>query len=69
MLRYHLHNRFHWIEFPHNSEGLNAARTFRKSHPEYKGRRIREVIQAYPSHYPNGIEFPLQTWRGEAKES
>ena len=50
--RYHLCNNTHFVEFPHNPEGQRRAIAFRDEHPEFKGKHIASVLQAYPEKVP-----------------
>lgn len=47
--RYHLQNNKKFIEFPITIKGLNDAKTYRKQHAEFKHKKIKVVLQAYPS--------------------
>lgn len=47
--RYQLRNSTHFIEFPHTPEGYALARVRRANFLSMKVRRIRSIIQAYPS--------------------
>jgi len=48
-LRLHIDNGFYMREFSDTAEGLKDAKEFRKNHEEFKGRKIRKIIQAFPS--------------------
>ncbi len=47
-LRLHLQNDIAMIEWIDTPAGLLQAKAFRKSHPEFKNRHIRSVLQAMP---------------------
>lgn len=63
MMRYHMQNNWKMIEFPKTPEGLHAAKEYRKCHPEFKRRRIKEVWQAYPSEIEFYKEYRLNFTR------
>ena len=53
-MRYHLQNNTHMVEAPHSEQGHTRLKWFRdcrdlERYPDFKGRHIREVLQAYPS--------------------
>jgi hypothetical protein len=50
-------NQTHVVFFP--LEHRQLALAFRRQHPEYKGRRIRDIIQAYPSRVQYGVTYLL----------
>lgn len=52
--RYHIQNVTHFAEFEFSTSGKEKALAFRANNPEFKRRRIRSVIQAYPSRVPLG---------------
>lgn len=56
MKRLHMtnQNNTHMVEFPDNNTGKMQIKAFRKSHPEFKGRRIKEVLQLMPLAVPCG---------------
>jgi len=54
MKRLHMQNNIHMVEFADNNTGKMQIKAFRKSHPEFKGRRIKEVLQLMPSVVPCG---------------
>ena len=47
--RYHLRNNAHMIESLPTEQGLARLKLIRSTYAEFKGRHIRDVIQAYPS--------------------
>lgn len=47
--RYHMKNNTHMVEAEKTPEGLNALNLFKRDHPEFRGRHIREVLQYLPS--------------------
>lgn len=53
MNRYRLNNSDKLIEFPHTEEGLKKAKEYRKTHPEFKRKQIRQILQLLPEK----IEF------------
>lgn len=57
--RLHIRNDTHMVEWSDNSTGLMQARAFRRSHPEFKRRRIRAVIQAFPTKIACGVIYAL----------
>jgi len=52
--RYHLQNDTHLVEFPFTDEGRRQAAKFRSENSAFKRRKIRDIIQAYPSLVPFG---------------
>jgi hypothetical protein len=57
MQRYHLQNDEKFVEFPYDEEGLKCIKLYRKLHPEFKGRKIKSVLQLYPSIVYIGREY------------
>ena len=57
--RLHIQNNSHMAEWPDTQAGQMQARAFRKSHPQFKRRRIRSVIQAHPSLIECGTIYTL----------
>lgn len=57
--RLHMQNKTHMVEFPDTCWGKMQIKAFRKSHPEFKGCKIREVIQAYPEKIEMGTIYKL----------
>lgn len=57
MTRYHIRNALHMVEFPFTNAGLMQARAFRKSHPEFARKHIREVLQMLPSTVQCGVVY------------
>lgn len=57
--RLHLRNPTHMVEWPDNNTGQLQARAFRRSHPEFKRRKLRRVLQAWPEQVPCGVILPL----------
>ena len=57
--RFHIRNATHMAEFPATPEGEKQAKEFRKTHPEFKRRRIRHVIQCLPSEIECGKVYEL----------
>lgn len=55
----HIRNETHMAEWPANNAGLMQAKAFRRSHPEFKGRRIQQVLQMNPSEVPCGVILEL----------
>lgn len=53
MDRYSLDNNIKFVEFPHTEEGFKKAKEYRKTHPEFKRRKIKEILQLLPDE----IEF------------
>lgn len=53
--RLHMHNATHLVEFPATLQGWLDARLFRRDHVEFKGKRIREVLQLMPDAVPCGV--------------
>lgn len=53
MARYRLNNNNKFVEFPRTEEGLRKAKEYRKTHPEFKRRKIKEILQLLPDE----IEF------------
>ena len=54
MLRYNLRNATHMVDFPATCAGRMQAVAFRRSHPAFKRRHIREVLQLRPDLLPCG---------------
>jgi len=51
--RYHMEGADNcFIEAPQNKEGLETLRKMRAYRPQFKYRRIKSVIQAYPEQTP-----------------
>jgi len=42
------------IEWADNATGRLQAKAFRQNHQEFKGRKLREVLQLMPSKVPCG---------------
>ena len=57
--RYHLGNDTKFIEFSFDAKGLAEAKNYRQNHPEFKGRHIRNILQAYESIVYVGREYSL----------
>lgn len=47
--RYHIDDGNIMVEAPHTIEGKKRLEEIRKQKKSFKGRRIKDVIQAYPS--------------------
>ena len=60
--RYRIQNDTHFIEFPYSDKGYSDAIIFRWRNKEFKGRWIREIIQAYPSKIETNCIY-LMTYR------
>jgi len=54
MNRLHMRNSTHMVEFSDNNTGKMQIKALRRSHPEFKGRRIKEVFQLIPEAVPCG---------------
>lgn len=59
MRRLRMQNLSHGVEFPDNNTGSLQILAFRKSHPEFKGRKIRQILQLHPNQLPCGNIFEL----------
>lgn len=59
MKRIRLQNDTHLIEWADNNGGRLQAEAFRKNHPEFKGRKIRSILQLRPSEVPCGEILPF----------
>jgi len=57
--RYHIRNATHLVEWPRNEAGKQQAETFRRTHPEFRRRRIRIVIQACPEEIVCGRIYKI----------
>jgi len=57
--RLHLRNDTHMIEWTETFAGLLKAKGFRQSHPEFKGCRIRSIVQLNPEQVECGRVYPL----------
>lgn len=57
--RLHIQNDSHMAEWPDNQTGLMQAKAFRRSHPQFKRRRIRKIIQAYPLRVECGTIYAM----------
>lgn len=55
MRRIHIQNDTHFCEFPDTLAGKIQAMAFRKTHKEFKGKRLRFVLQLIPSAVPCGV--------------
>lgn len=55
MKRLHMRNDVQMVEWPDTPTGRMQAKAFRRSHSEFKRRRIREVLQLLPSEVPCGV--------------
>jgi hypothetical protein len=62
MKRLRLGNNTHFVEFPDNCSGLMQIKAFRKSHPEFKGKRIKPGLQLLPSKVSVGEIYEYQ-WK------
>lgn len=58
-VRYHMRNTTNMVEFECSELGLQQAREFRKQNPEFKRRRIVQVIQARPLEVVLGVVYQL----------
>lgn len=47
--RYRIQNNTHFVEMPRSISGRLFLEQFRQMHPEFKRRRIRDIVQAHPS--------------------
>jgi RNA recognition motif-containing protein len=54
MQRLSISNGVQFVEFPNTEDGMKQAKEFRKTHPEFKGRRIQTVLQMLPSKIEYG---------------
>ena len=54
MKRLMIKNTTHKVEFPDTPAGMMQIKAFRKSHQEFKGRRIKAILQLLPSAVPCG---------------
>jgi hypothetical protein len=59
MLRYHINNNTHMVEFPATAEGHKQAKQFRINHPEFKKRHIISVLQLMPDEIEIGKIYEL----------
>lgn len=57
--RYRIHNNTHLIEMPLSVIGKQFLQSVRKNYPEFKGKRIKTIIQAYPSKVEIGIKHKI----------
>jgi hypothetical protein len=54
MNRYCIRNQTHFANFPFTDAGLMQIRAFRRSHPQFKRRHIKQVLQLKPYEVPCG---------------
>lgn len=50
-----LKNQTHFVQFPDNNTGMMQIKAFRQSHPEFKRRKIRAVLQLMPEKVQMGV--------------
>ena len=62
MRRLHITNKAktHFVEFIDDEKGMQQAKELRKHNPNYKGQRIKNVIQLYYSDVLPEIEYEYE---------
>lgn len=58
-MRYHIHNKDHtkFVEFIHDEQGLEEAKTLRRVNQNYKHQRIQDCLQMFPHEIIAGVEY------------
>lgn len=59
MNRIHIRNSTHFAEWSDTCAGEMQARAFRRSHTEFRRRKLRRVLQLMPSRVPCGEKLEL----------
>lgn len=59
--RIHLQNETHIVEWPDTEIGQKKAIEFRKTHKEFKYRRLKRVLQAFPSLIHCGVIYEFDS--------
>jgi len=57
--RYRIENKTHFVEMPRSIAGRLFLEKFRQTHPEFKRRRVRDIVQACPSKVRIGEIYEL----------
>ena len=57
--RYHLQNDTQMIEFEHTANGYTDAQVIRRIRPEFRRRKIRDVIQVHPERIELGRIYEM----------
>jgi hypothetical protein len=60
--RLHINNKSmtKFMEFVDDETGMKDAKKFRKNHPDYKGQRIKHILQMYFYMINCGFEYDLK---------